>query len=294
VSDIVVVTETRVDVVTVTGSGTTDAVQVTGDKQIEVLTMGVQGPQGPGSVLSPATTTTLGGVIVGDNLSINANGLLSAQAGGVTAFNGRVGNVSLTANDVSNVANGLYFPLNANVTSGNATITGPVSGTISNGTLTSRQIYGVSRAYLTTANAAIETYVGLDPNTASAGSVSVGTRSFNANSSSSSALQLSETRYTPSSAQTALEVRYANGTINRSVTYSASLSGAGLAYRDATTLSQIAVNSQGTVITGDLTSFIVSTKFTQTTYIPPANQTTGTIMNRRMCDERYAPFQKLN
>lgn len=80
-SDIVVVTETRVDVVTVTGSGKTDTIQVTGDKQIEVLTVGVQGPQGPGSVLSPATTTTLGGIIVGDNLSINANGLLSAQAG---------------------------------------------------------------------------------------------------------------------------------------------------------------------------------------------------------------------
>ncbi len=81
-ADIVVVTETRVDVVTVTGSGTTDTIQVIGDKQIEVLTMGVQGPQGPGSVLAPATTTTLGGVIVGDNLSINANGLLSAQAVG--------------------------------------------------------------------------------------------------------------------------------------------------------------------------------------------------------------------
>ena len=67
-SDIVVVTETRVDVVTVTGSGTTDSIQVTGDKQIEVLTVGVQGPQGPGSVLAPATTTTLGGIIVGDNL----------------------------------------------------------------------------------------------------------------------------------------------------------------------------------------------------------------------------------
>ena len=79
-ADIVVVTETRVDVVTVTGSGTTDSIQVTGDKQIEVLTVGVQGPQGPGSVLTPATTTTLGGIIVGDNLSINANGLLSAQA----------------------------------------------------------------------------------------------------------------------------------------------------------------------------------------------------------------------
>lgn len=292
-SDIVVVTETRVDVVTVTGSGKTDSIQVTGDKQIEVLTVGVQGPQGPGSVLAPATTTTLGGIIVGDNLSINANGLLSAQAGGVTEFNGRVGNVSLTANDVSGVANGLYFPLNPNVTSGNATIAGPVVGTVNNGTSVSRLIYGVSRAFTVASGAAIETYIGLDPVTASSGSVTVGTRSFNANSASSSALQLSETRYTPTSAQTALELRFANGTINRSITYSATLSGAGLAYRDATTFSQIAVNNQGTLITGDLTSFIVSTKFTQTTYIPPANQTTATIMNRRMCDELYAPYVRI-
>ncbi len=98
-SDTVVVTETRVDVVTVTGSGTTDTIQVIGDKQIEVLTMGVQGPQGPGSVLSPATTTTLGGVIVGDNLSINANGLLSAQNGMIEISNVTYG--------VSQIPNGL-------------------------------------------------------------------------------------------------------------------------------------------------------------------------------------------
>ena len=87
-ADTVVVTETRVDVVTVTGSGTTDTIQVTGDKQIEVLTVGVQGPQGPGSVLTPATTTTLGGIIVGDNLTITGNGVLSAisSGGGATAF----------------------------------------------------------------------------------------------------------------------------------------------------------------------------------------------------------------
>jgi hypothetical protein len=101
VSDIVVVTETRVDVVTVTGSGTTDTIQVIGDKQIEVLTMGVQGPQGPGSVLSPATTTTLGGVIVGDNLSINANGLLSAQNGMI-----EISNVTYGVSQIPNILGG--------------------------------------------------------------------------------------------------------------------------------------------------------------------------------------------
>jgi hypothetical protein len=59
-------------------------------------------------VLPAATANTLGGIIVGDNLTINANGLLSAQAGGVTTFNNRTGNVSLTANDVSTVGNDLY------------------------------------------------------------------------------------------------------------------------------------------------------------------------------------------
>ena len=289
-SDIVVVTETRVDVVTVTGSGKTDTVHVTGDANVEVLTVGVQGPPGLDGLSSPATTTTLGGVIVGDNLSINANGLLSAQAGGVTAFNGRAGNVSLTANDVSSVAGGLYFPLNPNVTSGNATIAGPVAGTVSNGTASLRSIYGVSRAYTTTADAAVETYIGLDP---TAAAVSIGSRSFNANSTSGFALQVAESRYGPSSAQTSLQIRYANGTINRSVSYSATLVGAGLVDQDATTLSQNSVNNQGVLVYGELTSFSIQTKFTQTTYIPAANQTTGTIMNRKMCDELYAPFVRI-
>jgi hypothetical protein len=56
-------------------------------------------------VLPPATANTLGGIIVGDNLTINANGLLSATAGaGVSTFNNRTGNVTLTANDVYSAA----------------------------------------------------------------------------------------------------------------------------------------------------------------------------------------------
>ena len=60
-------------------------------------------------VLPTATNSTLGGIIVGSNLTI-ANGVLSATSagGGVTAFNGRTGNVTLTANDVTAVANGIY------------------------------------------------------------------------------------------------------------------------------------------------------------------------------------------
>lgn len=60
-------------------------------------------------VLPAATNSTLGGIIVGSNLTI-ANGVLSATSagGGVTAFNNRTGNVTLTANDVTAVANGIY------------------------------------------------------------------------------------------------------------------------------------------------------------------------------------------
>ena len=57
-----------------------DTVVVTGDKTIEVITVGVQGPPGVSGSSVPATTTTLGGVIVGANLTVLANGLLSANA----------------------------------------------------------------------------------------------------------------------------------------------------------------------------------------------------------------------
>jgi hypothetical protein len=55
---------------------------------------GPQGPQGPAGIQGPssgggsnyalpvATSTTLGGVIIGGNLSITSNGVLSAQPGG--------------------------------------------------------------------------------------------------------------------------------------------------------------------------------------------------------------------
>lgn len=62
-------------------------------------------------VLPPATASTLGGVKIGGNLSIDGTGLLSANIppGGVESFNNRTGNVTLTANDVTAVANGVYI-----------------------------------------------------------------------------------------------------------------------------------------------------------------------------------------
>lgn len=51
---------------------------------IQVVTIGVQGPAGVSGSSVPATTTTLGGVIIGNNLAVLANGLLSANAATTT------------------------------------------------------------------------------------------------------------------------------------------------------------------------------------------------------------------
>ncbi len=86
-----------------------DTVIITGEKTVTVVTVGVQGPAGISGSSVPATNTTLGGIIVGDNLSITGNGVLSAQPGGVTAFNNRTGNVTLTANDVTTLVDANYI-----------------------------------------------------------------------------------------------------------------------------------------------------------------------------------------
>lgn len=75
-----------------------------------------------GITLVPANSTTLGGIIVGDNLTITGNGVLSAQPGGVTAFNNRTGNVSLTSNDVTSALT--YTPLTSTTPYGNMSFTG--------------------------------------------------------------------------------------------------------------------------------------------------------------------------
>lgn len=43
---------------------------------------GNRGPQGPAGSDVPATTSTLGGIIIGDNLSVDENGRVSAEGGG--------------------------------------------------------------------------------------------------------------------------------------------------------------------------------------------------------------------
>lgn len=83
---------------------------------------------GSGYTLPVASNSTLGGIIVGDNLSINANGVLSAQAGGVTSFNNRTGNVTLTANDVSGTATQFSGPAFEQFFSANLPAGGLISG----------------------------------------------------------------------------------------------------------------------------------------------------------------------
>ena len=125
-----------------------DTVIITGEKTVTVVTVGVQGPAGISGSSVPATTSTIGGIIVGDNLTITGNGVLSAQPGGVTAFNNRTGAVSLTSSDVTALVDANYiqtwrdtqttegtlsqFPKYSSITSGS----GPVQG-YSRGLLTS-------------------------------------------------------------------------------------------------------------------------------------------------------------
>jgi hypothetical protein len=289
VADTVVVTETRVDVVTVTGSGTTDTIQVTGDKQIEVLTVGIQGPQGPGSVLSPATTTTLGGVIVGDNLSINANGLLSAQAGGVTAFNGRAGNVSLTANDVSNVAGGLYFPLALGVNSGivNVPTIIPVNTTTTPNT--TRSIYGTSKLF-TAGSVQYQQYAGISNLTGTVGTALVmGSRYYDSTDSRNSAFRQADLDISSAAINLRSTFRYANGTAYRDMGFGTNLLGMTLYYYDPFISSSIGVSNTGVFIQGKSSVELPPGVSANT----PAGMNPLQIMNKDTCDKLYAPFVKI-
>ena len=80
-------------------------------------------------VLPAATNSTLGGIIVGSNLTI-ANGVLSATSagGGVTAFNNRTGNVTLTANDVLSTGTQYSQPVYDAFIAANLPTGGSISG----------------------------------------------------------------------------------------------------------------------------------------------------------------------
>lgn len=81
-------------------------------------------------VLPAATNSTLGGIIVGSNLTI-ANGVLSATSsgGGVESFNNRTGNVTLTANDILSTGTQYSQPVYDAYMVANLPIGGTSSGT---------------------------------------------------------------------------------------------------------------------------------------------------------------------
>jgi hypothetical protein len=193
-------------------------------------------------VLPPATANTLGGIIVGDNLTINANGLLSAQAGGVSTFNNRTGNVTLTANDVSAVGNALYFPLNANIVSGNATIAGQIDSFGSgNGTLNTRQIYGISKTN-TLSGTEYQFAVGMNYASPAQGSILMA-RAFDP--AANRGLSQSEIRIDYISALLVSTNKQPDGTLFSRSSFGAGWNGATLYYEDLTTLTFMDVGSQG-------------------------------------------------
>lgn len=195
--------------------------------------------QGPvtivGTTLVPATASVLGGIIVGDNLTINANGLLSAQPGGVTSFNNRTGNVTLTANDVSAVADSLYFPLNANITSGNATVAGRIDYTLGNWTglpPSTRQIYGMSKT-VNQFGSEYQAAIGINYQYAAQGIVLMA-RSYTPDTNRG--LSQTEIRCDAVSSALSSTNRNSNGTLSSIGLLSASYGGVGLYYEQASPL----------------------------------------------------------
>lgn len=72
------------------------------------------GGGGGNYTLPVAGPNTLGGIRVGVNLSIDGNGVLSANtaSAGVSSFNTRTGNVTLLETDVQPITDPLYVPIN--------------------------------------------------------------------------------------------------------------------------------------------------------------------------------------
>jgi hypothetical protein len=109
------------------------------DTTVSVVVSGGIGPQGPaggGYTLPAATTSTLGGIIVGSNLTVTANGTLSATGGGaVSSVAGRTGAVTLTTADIGGLGSlatqsGTFSGTSSGTNTGDQTITltGDVTG----------------------------------------------------------------------------------------------------------------------------------------------------------------------
>jgi len=246
-----------------------------------------------GSILAPATTTTLGGIIVGDNLSINANGLLSAQAGGVTAFNGRAGNVSLTANDVSGVANGLYFPLNGNVTCGIVTAPASVQVNTYSSPNETKTIYGEIKSYFVGTTQYTQ-YIGMQPGvTNSDQSVVFGSRFYETEptfQNPTAGWRQSELSMSAAVIGLRSTIRYANGTAQRDMGFSSNILGMNFYFSDPQIQCSIAASSTGIQLNGLAKAPLPAGASASV----PSSINPMQIMNKDTCDKLYAPFQKLN
>jgi len=109
--------------VTVSVNDTNVSVSVT-DNVTTATVSGGTGPQGPSGGTSPATTTTIGGIIVGSGLTVTANGTLSSS-GAVSSVAGRTGAVTLTTADVGGLGTVATLDVAA---AGNATTSQVVKG----------------------------------------------------------------------------------------------------------------------------------------------------------------------
>jgi hypothetical protein len=109
------------------------------DTTVSVVVAGGFGPQGPaggGYTLPAATTSILGGIKVGTNLSVTADGTLSATGGGaVSSVAGRTGAVTLTTADIGGLGSlatqsGTFSGTSSGTNTGDQTITltGDVTG----------------------------------------------------------------------------------------------------------------------------------------------------------------------
>jgi len=99
------------------------------DTTVSVVVAGGFGPQGPAGgnyTLPAATTSILGGIKVGTNLSVTADGTLSATGGGaVSSVAGRTGAVTLTTADIGGLGTVATLDVAA---AGNASATQVVKG----------------------------------------------------------------------------------------------------------------------------------------------------------------------
>jgi hypothetical protein len=204
------------------------------------------------------------------------------------------GNLALSANNatLSNITvwgsdsiltqgrgDGRYFPLNANIVSGNATIAGRIDAFGSgNGTLNTRQIYGISKTN-TLFGTEYQFAVGMNYASPAQGSILMA-RAFDP--AANRGLSQSEIRIDHISAILVSTNKQPDGTLFSRSSFGAGWNGATLYYEDLTTLTFMDVGSQGI--------FFFGVTFGSNNSPPGPNE----LMTRATCDNRYEPITRRN